>query len=335
MAYWNRCARSRRAQHSSNARLASRTGPRLANTLNNRTLFATQDPAEPGHRVRLENPAMSVSASYDKAVNPTTVTAYSDTNASFYEEFCNRSFVYGDISAEFLKQISFKKDDGKLLDIGCGTGLVFDVIGEELARNGIECLGIDPAQGMLDVGVKKYESDKSLEFQLGSFEQIPLSDASVDRIVSVLALHWVPAIEPAVREMKRVLKSGGEIDLLMIARDDGYRFKAGVVAAMKKHLSFAQIMRAATLAQRLTAEQLRQAFEQHFDAEISVRNVRTTIHGTFEDHMKWWKARSSAIIAEVEDQEAFFEDLRTELNAMATEQGVPFDLSCLCLSLKG
>ncbi len=278
---------------------------------------------------------MSVTASNSGTVNQTTVTVYSEKNAAFYEEFCNRSFVYGKISSDFLEGLPFSDNDEELLDIGCGTGLVFDVVGDALRQHEVNCLGIDPAQGMLDLGIEKYADDPQFKFQLGSFENIPLPDASVDRITSVLALHWAPAIEPAVKEIKRVLKPGGRVDILMIARDDGYNFKAGVVAAMKKHLSFAQIMRAAGLAQRLTADQLKQSFEEYFDGNVDVRNVRSTIYGTFDDHMKWWMARSAAIIAEVDDRDAFFEDLRSELNAMNSEQGIPFDLSCLCLSLKG
>ena len=54
--------------------------------------------------------------------------------------------------AEFAKELH--KSDARILDFGCGTGLV----GEELVKAGFDqknILGIDASQGMLDVTAKK------------------------------------------------------------------------------------------------------------------------------------------------------------------------------------
>jgi predicted TPR repeat methyltransferase len=54
--------------------------------------------------------------------------------------------------AEFAKE--FHKADARILDFGCGTGLV----GEELVKAGFDpknIWGIDASQGMLDVTAKK------------------------------------------------------------------------------------------------------------------------------------------------------------------------------------
>ena len=49
-----------------------------------------------------------------------------------------------------------------------------------------------------------------------------------------------------------------------------------------------------------------------FDLEnsytFSVQNVKKIIYGSFEEHMKWWKARSEQIIAEVKNKEGFMSD---------------------------
>ena len=50
-----------------------------------------------------------------------------------------------------------------LLDIGCGTGLHANF----LSRNGINVLGIDTSQSMLDLAQSKYKNNKNISFKKG------------------------------------------------------------------------------------------------------------------------------------------------------------------------
>ena len=50
--------------------------------------------------------------------------------------------------------------------------------------------------------------------------------------------------------------------------------------------------------------------------------------------MKWWKARSEQIIAEVENKNNFMNDLKEKLEKIKTIKGIPFDLSVLYINLK-
>ena len=196
-------------------------------------------------------------------------------------------------------------------------------------------IGIEPAEGMLEIAIDKYGADPMFEFFPGSFEEIPLADASVDMIVSTLALHWVKSLEVAVAEMNRVLRDGGSLDILMIARDDGAEFKKAIVATQRKHLTFAQIMKTATLVQRANVKDVLKAFapfEDRFD--VGVKMFKDIVYGSFDEHMKWWTARSSPVIAEVEDKARFMDDLRDELEKMRDEQGIPFDTAYHWITLR-
>jgi len=73
---------------------------------------------------------------------------------------------------------------------------------------------------MLKVAKKKIKS-KNINFIEGSFENIPLKNKSVDKIISTLALHWVTSLDEALKEMKRVMKKNGCINILMIEKNDG------------------------------------------------------------------------------------------------------------------
>jgi len=280
---------------------------------------------------------MAGKESETKSFNETTVSSYSKNCANVYDDPQNKNFVYGEITIDFLRSIRFGPADRSILDIGCGTGFGFEVLEDEFSRLGMQGIGVEPAQGMLDLAIEKFHGKEKFAFLKGSFECIPVEDCSVDRIISTLALHWASSIEVAIEEMKRVLKPGGGIDLLMIAKDDGAKFKRPVVEAMKKHLTFSQIMHAATLALRIEPVELKKAVEKSFGPGYSVvvKNPRRIILGSFEEHMKWWTARSSAIIANVKNKTQFFRDLKSEMAAIATGQGIPFDLSCLFLRVKG
>ncbi|MBI4180091.1 class I SAM-dependent methyltransferase [bacterium] len=274
--------------------------------------------------------------SFEAQVNKDTVTTYSERGSRAYEDRKNREFLYGKITVDFLRGIDFSGGDRVVLDIGCGTGLGFEILAGEFERRGMQGTGIDPAQGMLDLAVDKFRGNGRFTWKVGSFERIPLADKSVDKIISTLALHWVTSLPLSAAEMERVLKDNGSLDILMIAKDDGYHFKKAIVKALRRHLTFAQVMKTAGLAIRVSPEELRDqfaVFHQKFD--IDVKKVSDVVFGSFEDHMKWWKARSSQVICDVKDRESFMKDLREELEKTRTERGIPFDSNLLHIKVWG
>ena len=269
-------------------------------------------------------------------VNVSTVSSYSERGAQAYEDPMNKNFLYGAITVRFLEQIDHYAKGATVLDIGCGTGFVFDVLYRRFEELELHGIGIEPADGMLEIAIDKYGSDPMFEFHSGSFENIPLAGNSVDNIVSTLALHWVKSLDVAVAEMGRVLKDGGSLDILMIARDDGAKFKKAIVAAQRKHLTFAQIMKTATLVQRASVKDLLKTlapFDDRYDVRVEMFN--DVVYGSFDDHMKWWTARSSPVIADVEDKTLFMDDLRQELEKTRDEHGIPFDTAYYWITLRG
>lgn len=265
-------------------------------------------------------------SNHQDTVNQQTVKSYSQRGAHNYEDPMNKNFLYGDITVRFIEKIPIRERDQVVLDIGCGTGFIFDELAHVFHAKGLQGIGVEPAKGMLNYARDKYKGDDNFSFYEGSFENIPLPDKSVDHIVSTLALHWVNSLEIAANEMRRVLNDDGYLDILMIAKDDGAEFKKSIVAALKKHLTFKQIMGTATLVQRVREDQVHLAFSAfHEGFDIVVEEYRDVIYGTFEEHMKWWSARSTPVIAEVKDKEIFMEDLRCELDKTNTSQGIPFD----------
>ena len=268
-----------------------------------------------------------------------TVSNYSSRNANHYDDPMNKNFVYGEMTVNFVNQINFEDKDKVVADIGCGTGFAYDILYEKIKNDNRKFIGVEPAKGMLDLAIDKFKSNANFSFHEGTFAKIPLEDNSVDKIISTLALHWVPSLDDSIKEMKRVLKSNGSIEIMMTAKDDGEGFKKPIIAAMQKHLNFKQIMKASTLSQRVSPTHIKRHFSKEFDLgndyTLTVDNVKKVIYGTFDQHMKWWKSRSEQIIYEVENKDKFMSDLNETLETIKTDQGIPFDLSILHIKLKG
>ncbi len=120
----------------------------------------------------------------------------------------------------------------RVLDIGCGTG----TLAVEMARNpGVEVVGLDPDPGALAIARRKAErASVAVAFDQGFADALPYPDASFDHVTSSLMFHHLPrdAREPALREVRRVLKPGGRFHMLDF---DGPSVGHGSFIARKIH----------------------------------------------------------------------------------------------------
>jgi ubiquinone/menaquinone biosynthesis C-methylase UbiE len=101
----------------------------------------------------------------------------------------------------------------RVLDLGCGTGVLTRLIGDQLASDaGGVAVGIDAAAKMISVARKKRAS-ATCRFEIAAAEALPFEDESFDAVVSSLFFHHVPLDlkEAALREAFRVLRPGGKL----------------------------------------------------------------------------------------------------------------------------
>ena len=100
----------------------------------------------------------------------------------------------------------------RVLDVGCGAG---DSLNEELQ---LRCGGVEDAPQMEMVGVDIDEEALArgkinypqFLFARARGEQLPFPDGSFDAVISRVAMPYMD-IPVALREMRRVLKVGGEL----------------------------------------------------------------------------------------------------------------------------
>ena len=91
---------------------------------------------------------------------------------------------------------------GRALDAACGTGRHAGHLGAA----GHDVVGVDATEAMLEVA---RSSHPEIEFRRGRLEDLPVDDASVDLVVSGLAVCHAPDLRPVLCEFARVLRPGG------------------------------------------------------------------------------------------------------------------------------
>ncbi len=105
--------------------------------------------------------------------------------------------------------VEFLKDkEGKILDLGCGSGRNFSAINKEA-----ELYAVDFSQEML-----KYARERAEKLKLNSnieqsrVDKLPFKDGLFDSVICVAVLHCIPEKKErqgAIREIYRVLKKNG------------------------------------------------------------------------------------------------------------------------------
>lgn len=98
---------------------------------------------------------------------------------------------------KLIKKYLKVKQDEKLLDVGCGTGLT---------TQPWKCIsyGIDPSKKLLEKARRK---DKRITYKQAPAEKIPFEDNFFDIVISVTAIQNFSNIKNGLKEIKRVGKS--------------------------------------------------------------------------------------------------------------------------------
>lgn len=100
----------------------------------------------------------------------------------------------------------------QVLDLGAGTGKLTT----RLVERGLDVVAVDPIPDMLEVLRNALPKTRAL---LGTAEEIPLPDNSVDAVLIAQAWHWVDPAR-AIPEVARVLRPGGRLGLVWNIRDE-------------------------------------------------------------------------------------------------------------------
>lgn len=104
-----------------------------------------------------------------------------------------------------------------ILDVGCGTGVNIVEAARWFGPARLLC-GIDLSPGMVEVAqAKTARLGLPVQFTVGDAERLPYPDATFDIVICNSVLHWFKDRGAAIREMRRVLRPGGQVVIICAA----------------------------------------------------------------------------------------------------------------------
>ncbi len=131
----------------------------------------------------------------------------------------------------------------RVLDIGCGSGVVTREIARRIAPDGV-VVGADYSPALLTVARERANDagvGGNIEWRQADCRKLPFPDASFDVVLAATVLAHVPEAERALPEMVRVTRHGGRVavfdfdgDSFVIAHPDRHVTRR-IIAAQCDH----------------------------------------------------------------------------------------------------
>lgn len=139
--------------------------------------------------------------------------AYGGSAPENYERYFVPA-IGGPFATDLIEAAALRPGE-RVLDVACGTGIVARRAAERVGPTGAVA-GLDLNPGMLAVARSAAPPDGSIEWHRASAEAMPLPDETFDVVLCQLGLQFVPDKSAALREMRRVLSSGGRLVLSVV-----------------------------------------------------------------------------------------------------------------------
>ncbi|MFH0806285.1 MAG: methyltransferase domain-containing protein [Candidatus Brennerbacteria bacterium] len=133
--------------------------------------------------------------------------------ADYFRKIKERRYKLEPFVLDFIDELDVRSK--KILEIGCGVG----TDGVEIAWRGADYTAIDASRVSLGLAEKNFKlCGLSGVFLNASAEDMPFPESSFDAVYSWGVLHHTPDMEKAVREVRRVMKPGGEFCIMLYNR---------------------------------------------------------------------------------------------------------------------
>ena len=137
------------------------------------------------------------------------IAFHRETAAAYDDEITAEYGIYHEYSlAPFVEKLARERPNGRVLDLGCGTGAVT----LRLAERGLRVNGVDHSPEMLELARAK-AAERGLagriELETGDVRELRFGDAEFDGVTCQGLLHHLEDIDPCLGELARVLNPGG------------------------------------------------------------------------------------------------------------------------------
>lgn len=105
----------------------------------------------------------------------------------------------------------------KILEVGCGTGL----LGSNFLDGKNKILGIDTSKDMLEIFDQKFKGDLNIRSKFLNLEEQDLDEKNFDLILSSMAFHHLKNPDMVLKKLKNLLSPSGLIAIVDLDEEDG------------------------------------------------------------------------------------------------------------------
>ena len=201
-----------------------------------------------------------------------TTTLDTNWNAKLYDDNHNFVFKYG----EDVVQLLAPQQGERILDLGCGTGYLTNLI----AQAGARVTGIDHSASMIDRATAAYPD---LDFRVMSATDFHF-ETPFDAVFSNATLHWILDKDNAIDNIYKALRPGGRLVLEMGGKGNVEEIVVATRRALTRHGYYGnaatQLWYFPSLSEYTTLLEkrgFRVRFAAHFDRPTELKDTRDGI----------------------------------------------------------
>jgi ubiquinone/menaquinone biosynthesis C-methylase UbiE/biotin operon repressor len=177
-------------------------------------------------------------AAGDRAAMRAVVKKRQDKMRSFFDSMAGRlgkDYVPGKSWKSLAEALLRLMPPLTIADLGAGDGSFALLLSQRATR----VIAVDSSAKMLEFGRDQAVRNgiDNVEFRLGDMEEPPIEDASVDLVFFSQSLHHALHPERSVKQAARILRSGGRIAVLDLAK---HRFEEARELYADERLGFSE-----------------------------------------------------------------------------------------------
>ena len=147
--------------------------------------------------------------------------AFFENELDRYQDVSPPSIQDDDVTRRLLKALPLSPGS-KLIDIGCGTGIVACHLKRLCPSSAV--VGLDLSRRVIR-RAKELDRSGSIDFVAATESELPFSDSAFECAVCRFSLHHYPDLVAHLREVRRILEAGGIYLIVEVVPETG-RFQA-------------------------------------------------------------------------------------------------------------
>lgn len=234
--------------------------------------------------------------------------------------------------AEDLVQRAGLREGDRVLDVGCGTGIVSRLaVGKVGERGAVSAIDLLPA--MLEVGKSADPASERIDWRQASANALPFDGGKFDVVLCQQAMQFFPDKPAAAREMHRVLKPGGRAVISVWQEIDQLPGYAALADCLAERLGPGAASFMGMLCALGDVNALQQLLEQAGFRDTALESVTMDYRVPSVEDFVWQMTQMTPLgsnpavgDADASTRAKVIQDLESKLSSYISDEGLAFPL---------